>query len=455
MLTLAEITEATGGALFGDPAVEVLSVCTDSRAVTPGCLFIALKGEKFDGHAYVAQAVADGASAVVVAADWDGTVAGPVVRVEDTTRALGHIARHWRRKLGTTVVAITGSSGKTSTKETVAAYLGMGYNVLKTEANFNNEIGVPLTLLRLRPEHDVAVIEMGMRGLGEIRYLTEIAEPNIGVITNIGTAHIGRLGSQAAIATAKAELWNAMPPGGIAILNYDDPLAAQEAGKWGGRIVTFSLNSPVAKVWSNDVHPEGEGQVFTVYWKAKKTLQHGRAEIHLPLWGDHHRANALAAIAVGWALGNVPAPVLTIAPERLPGRVQTLTAGGVTIVDDTYNANPDSMRAALKAFVERPTKGFRYAVLGDMGELGDDAESAHHELGHYAASLGLDGVLAVGGLAARYCDGNPECLHFSDGAKACEFLAKQLRPGDQVLFKASRSAHFETLVDHLKTNLGA
>lgn len=454
MLTLAQIADATGGRLVGEPTLEVTGVCTDSRAIAPGCLFVALKGASFDGHAYAEQAVADGAAAVLVADDWDGTVDAPAVRVPDTLRALGDVARYWRRKLNPIVVAITGSSGKTSTKEMVAAYLSYGYNVLKTEANFNNEIGVPLTLLRLRPEHDVAVIEMGMRGLGEIEYLTGIAEPNIGIVTNIGTAHIGRLGSQENIAKAKAELWNAMPPGGTAIFNHDDPYAAREAGKWAGRIVTFSLSSPVAKVWSHDVHPEGEGQVFTVYWKAKKGIEHGRAEVHVPLWGDHHRANALAAIATGWVLGKVPASQVTIAPEKLPGRVQTLTAGGVVIVDDTYNANPDSMRAALKAFAERPSEGYRYAVLGDMGELGDEAEAAHHEVGSYAKSLGLDGVVAVGKLAARYCDENPECVYFEDGASACDFLAKQVRPGDQVLFKASRAARFETLVDRLKTNLG-
>jgi UDP-N-acetylmuramoyl-tripeptide--D-alanyl-D-alanine ligase len=455
MLTLAEIADATGGTLTGDPALEVTAVCTDTRAITPGCLFIALKGANYDGHAYAAQAVRDGAAAVLVAGGWTGSVDAPTVVVSDTLKALGHVARYWRRKLGVKVVAITGSSGKTSTKETVAAYLGLGYHVLKTEANYNNEVGVPLTLLRLRPEHDIAVVEMGMRAEGEIAYLTEIAEPDIGIITNIGTAHIGRLGSQEAIARAKAELWNHMPPGGTAILNYDDPLAATEAGKWGGRIVTFSLTSPVAKVWSHDVHPEGEGQVFTVYWKPKKGIQHGRAEIHLPLWGDHHRANALAAIATGWALGDVPASKVWIQPEKLPGRVQTLTAGGVQIVDDTYNANPDSMKAALKAFVERPGEGYRYAVLGDMGELGDEAELAHEELGRFAAGLGLDGVVAVGKLASRYCTANPECVHFENGDQACDFLSQQLRAGDQVLFKASRAAKFETLVERLKTNLGA
>ncbi|HEY9722708.1 MAG TPA: UDP-N-acetylmuramoyl-tripeptide--D-alanyl-D-alanine ligase [Oscillatoriaceae cyanobacterium] len=463
MLTLDEILAATGarlsGTLPGHTRFE--AVVTDSRALTPGCLFVCLRGERFDGHTFAEQALASGARAVLIAEDAT-PIAGPALVVPDTQRGYQQIARAYRRKLGPLVVGVTGSSGKTSTKEQIAAYLGLFGQVLKTEANHNNEIGVPQTLLRLAPADRVAVIEMGMRGPGEIAELTDIAEPDVGVITNIGTAHIGRLGSIEAIAQAKGELWRHLPEGGIAVVNLDDPRCVAQAEAWGGRQITFSLTDPAATVWADDVQPEGLGQVFTAYWKSNEkfdhpegtTLRFGRAEVHLPFWGDHHRANALAAIAVGWALGVTPPKAFEIVPESLPGRVNTVSARGVTLIDDAYNANPDSMRAALKSFSELPARGRRFAVLGDMGELGEQAEEAHRELGAYAAGLGLDGLVAVGKLAIHYGTDCPDCLHFEEGDAACAYLLDRLKPGDRVLLKASRAARFETLMDYLQDALG-
>lgn len=457
MLTLETALAATEGQVEGPQTQEIFtSVTTDSRNVPAGSLFVCLRGPNFDGHAFAAQAVEAGAKAIVADYNWAGTVPGvPVIRVEDTLAALGLLARAWRRQWGGKVVAITGSSGKTSTKEMVAAYFALGLNALKTEGNQNNEVGVPQTLFRATADHEVAIVEMGMRAQGEIAYLTKIAEPEVGIITNIGVAHIGRLGSQEAIAQAKSELWRNLPAGGTAVVPFDDPLAAREAGMWGGRTVSFSLEDPAATVWGSDVHRVGEGQVFTAYWKAGKGFKAGRSEIHLPLWGDHHRANALAAIAAGWALGWVPAPRLTIEPAQLAGRMVIHDAAGVTLVDDTYNANPESMRAAIKAFAETPSQGRRFVVLGDMGELGDQAETLHQEVAAFAAELPLDGLAAVGQFAPRYAAGYPEARTFADTEAACDFLVERLRPGDRVFFKASRAAKLETLVACVKSKLGS
>ena len=330
MLSWEEVVRAVGGDVEGgSPGAAPLGVSTDSRHVEAGQLFVCLRGPSFDGHGYAAAAVAAGAIGVIAAreASLDLPPKTPVIRVDDTLKALGDLARAWRRRHGGVVVGVTGSSGKTSTKEMLAAYLGKRYVVLKTEANFNNEIGVPLTLLALRPEHQLAVVEMGMRAEGEIAYLTGIAEPDVGVVTNVGTAHIGRLGSRAAIARAKGELWRHMPAGKTAIVPFDDELAAREAGAWGGAIVTWSLSNPAATVWSSDVRRLGEGQVFTAYWKAGRGLGFGRAEVKLPHWGDHHRANALMAIATGWALGLAPEARIEVRPDALPGRTRHLDLG--------------------------------------------------------------------------------------------------------------------------------
>lgn len=457
MITLQEILEATGGALEGAfPGLELTAVTTDSRDVVPGSLFVCLVGEHHDGHAFAGKAVEAGAKAVLAKDDAAlGALDVAVVRVPDTLIAYGQIARAWRRKLETKVVAITGSSGKTSTKELTAAYLALFGAVLRTEANYNNEIGVPLTLLRLSPEHTYAVVEMGMRAPGEIGYLTDIAEPDVGLITNIGTAHIERLGSREAIMAAKAELWHHLPPGKVAVVPYDDPLASRAAGIWGGRIVSWSLTEPAATIFAADVRSEGEGQRFTVYWKRGRGIELGRAEVVLPLWGDHHRGNALAAIAAGYALGLKPPSHFKLEPATLPGRNRVTTVGGVTIVDDAYNANPESMRASLKAFAEAPGSGRRWVALGDMAELGSHAEEAHEAIGQLVGELELAGAVAVGQMAGHYARGNPKIVPIADVDSACGWLAAQLKAGDRLLLKASRVAQLERLGTCLAERLGA
>ena len=453
MLTLETILEATRGHLEGaHAAIDFTAVVIDSRRVVPGCLFVCLRGPSHDGHAYAESAVRDGAVGVVAAADWHGKLPMvPVVRVPDTQAALGAIARAHRRQLGLKVVAVTGSSGKTSTKEMIAAYLGARWPVAKTTGNENNEIGVPLTLLRLSDEHRAAVVEMGMRGLGEIAYLAGLAEPDVGVITNIGVAHLERLGSVEGIARAKTELWRDGPEGQIAVFPIDDPHLKAAVGGRGH--LSYSLQDPEATVLATDARPSGEGQVFTARYKPWGALPGGESEVTIPLWGDHHRLNALAAIAVGLALGVTPEPQLTLAPEVLAGRSVTVEAGGVTLIDDTYNANPLSMRQALVAFATAAAPGRRYAVLGDMGELGPTAPVLHREVGALIADLPIDGLVAVGSLARHYAEGDPTARWFEDGEAACVYLAEILRPGDRVFLKASRASRLETVVRCLEKKL--
>ncbi|MEB3329027.1 MAG: UDP-N-acetylmuramoyl-tripeptide--D-alanyl-D-alanine ligase [Candidatus Sericytochromatia bacterium] len=455
MLSWEEVAEATHGTPRGDaPTGPVRSVAIDSRLVEAGGLFVCLRGVQHDGHAFARAALAGGAVAVVAAAGTplDVPEATPVMRVADPVAALGALAAAWRSKLDASFVGITGSSGKTSTKEMIAAYLARFGPVGKTEANHNNELGVPLTLLSFKPGLRFGVVEMGMRAEGEIAALARIVAPSIGVVTNVGTAHIGRLGSQEAIGRAKAELWHHMAQGGTAVVPWDDPLATAEAARWGGRIVTWSLGDPGATLWCHDVQAVGEGQVFTAYWKRRGAQPHGRAEVRLPAWGDHHRANAMAALAVGWALDLVPEGRIELRPDTLPGRARLLELGGVLITDDAYNANPESLKAALKAFSEAPAKGRRLAVLGAMAELGRHAEAAHAAVGAYAAAIGIDELVAVGTDASGYAEGwgrQQLCRVLTTPDEAVTYLLGQLHPGDRLLLKASRSAKLERVLEGL------
>lgn len=450
MLILEDILKATGGQ--PSPGLSIgpfAGISTDTRSLQPGSLYVPLKGAKFDGHDFLEEALLRGAQTALISREVEVPKGMGTIRVQDTLAAYGDLARYWREKLGLTIVAVTGSSGKTSTKEMVASLLGQFMPVGKTHANYNNEIGLPRTLLETPPETRACVLEMGMRGPGEIAYLTSIARPNIGILTNVGTAHIGRLGSREAIARAKGELLRIGGPAMAAVVNHDDALAMAQAAEHAGPVATFSLHDPEATIWA-----EGEGRTFRAHWQAGPRTAAGSTLVTLPFLGDHHRANALAAIATAWHLGLALPEALDIAPEALPGRARTLTAGGVEIVDETYNANPESMRMTIQAFCQEEASGRRFVAIGQMGELGDHAIPAHRELGELLAGLPVAGVLTMGELAKHVSAAlSGRSAHVADHAEGAEVLASWLSPGDRLFVKGSRAMQMETLITHLVQRL--
>ncbi|MEM1427370.1 MAG: UDP-N-acetylmuramoyl-tripeptide--D-alanyl-D-alanine ligase, partial [Cyanobacteria bacterium P01_H01_bin.130] len=408
----------------------VAGVVTDSRQVGTGDVFVALRGDRFDGHSYVAQALKTGAIAAVVDTPVPD-VPGVQLVVGNTLAAYQAIARGWRRQFDIPIVAITGSAGKTSTKETIAAVLGTAGKVHKTFANFNNEIGVPKTLLAMGPSHDFAVVEMAMRGPGQIAELALTAEPTIAVITNVGTAHIGLLGSEQAIANAKCELLAELNPEGVAILNADDErLMRTAAGVWSGKTVTYGLKG-------GDVRGElvGLDQVIV-----------DGVTLPLPLPGAHNARNFLAAIAVARLLGVDETPLKTGITIDMPGgRAQQHTLpGDIVLLDDTYNAGLESMTAALHLLAQTPGQR-RLALLGTMKELGDRAPEFHERVGRLAAELKLDHlyVLADDPTAKHIATGATHspapipCATFTTHAEAISALQRDLTEGDRLLLKAS------------------
>jgi UDP-N-acetylmuramoyl-tripeptide--D-alanyl-D-alanine ligase len=415
----------------------ITGITTDSRAVQPGQLFIALRGEKFDGHGFVAQAIEQGAIAAVTDCSCEDT---PVLVVKDTLVAYQAIAHWWRNQFKNPVVAITGSVGKTTTKELIAAVLATQGKVLKTQANYNNEIGVPKTLLELA-DQDYAVVEMGMRGLGEIALLTQIARPDVAVITNVGTAHIGRLGSEQAIADAKCELLKELPDSGVAILNHDNlRLIATAAKVWQGKVLTYGLEG-------GDLHGElldattlkVEGQVFP-----------------LPLPGRHNALNYLAALAVAKGLGVGWAPLTTSIEVQLPqGRAQRYDLpNDVVLLDETYNAGLESMIAALQLLAETPGSR-RIAILGTMKELGDRSVEFHEQVGTVARQLNLDRLLILADPAeseamAKGAAPSVVSEQFDDHGAVVDRLMKLVQPGDRLLFKASRAVGLDQVVERFR-----
>lgn len=452
ILSRDDVLKATGGAVIAPGEGATFSgVTTDTRELGPGSLFIPLKGERFDGHDFLAQAASAGATGVLVSRDGVELPEGvTAVKVEDTLAAYGDIARFHRERLGLKVVAVTGSSGKTSTKEAIASLLGRFMRVGKTHANYNNEIGVPKTLLGMTPSDEAVVVEMGMRGPGEIAYLASVARPDVGVITNVGTAHIGRLGTQEAIARAKGELVRVGGPAMAAVLNADDPLVMAQAEGHAGALVTYSLRPGAATVWA-----EGEGLAFDACWAAGPHQREGRMRVTLPVAGAHHRSNALAAVAVAWQLG-LPLPeAIAFAPSDLPGRAQVLRAGGVEVVDETYNANPESVRSALAGFCDEPCRGKRVAVLGEMGELGTYAEVGHRAVGDAVRDLPIDRAFTLGEMGRWIADQAPhKTAHFADKPALIAALIESVAPGDRVFVKGSRSTRMEEIVQALTSHLG-
>ncbi|MBE9186159.1 UDP-N-acetylmuramoyl-tripeptide--D-alanyl-D-alanine ligase [Microcoleus sp. LEGE 07076] len=426
------------------------AIATDTRTLDGGEVFLALRGDNFDGHKFVAKARDLGAIAAVVDRDWQEELPNfPLLRVDDTLKAYQAIARWWRDRFSIPIIAVTGSVGKTTAKELISAVLSTSGNVLKTQYNYNNEIGVPKTLLELSPTHNYAVIEMGMRGLGEIALLSQIARPSVAVITNTGTAHIGRLGSEEAIAIAKCELLAEMPAESIAILNHDsDRLIATAAKVWQGKTLSYGLEGGdlCGELLNND------------------TMLVEGVELPLPLAGRHNAVNYLAALAVAKVLG-IDWEVLKqgLSVELPDGRARRYDLpNDIVILDETYNAGLESMLAALKLLADTPGKR-RIAVLGTMKELGDRAIEFHRQVGRAARDLKLDALFVFADFeeAAAMAAGAAGLPFVEVGditaQKGREDLAKRLvefvEKGDRILFKASHSVELNRVVEKVRADL--
>ena len=419
-----------------EPTIRVTGISTDTRHLVPGELFLALEGENFDGHNFAETAIAKGAIALITAKKLSLSTDIPQFIVNNTLKTYQEIAHWWREQLNIPIIGITGSVGKTTTKELITGVLSSHGQVLKTIANYNNEIGVPKTLLSLRKDHDYAVIEMAMRGRGEIALLTEITCPTIGMITNVGTAHIGRLGSEKAIAEAKCELLAAMPPDSTAVLNYDDSrLMATFPRFWQGKTVTYGLTG-------GDV----QGEIIDA-----QTIRVAGLNLPLPLAGRHNALNYLGAIAVAQVLG-IKLDSLTrgIFVNMPQGRSQQYQlANDIVILDETYNAGAESMIAALNLLKQTPGKR-HLAILGTMKELGEYATQLHYQVGQKVKELNLDYliVLADDGIAKNIADGAAdiprEC--FTTHVQVVNRLKELVQPGDRLLFKASHSVGLDRVV---------
>ncbi len=418
----------------------VTGIATDTRSLQPGELFVALEGETFNGHDFAQQAIDRGAIAAVTrrAVFSAETSALPRLEVDNTLAAYQSLGQWWRQQRAVRIVAITGSVGKTTTKELVAAALGKFGPVLKTEANYNNEIGVPKTLLGLSAEHEYAVVEMGMRGPGEIALLAQIAQPDVALITNVGTAHIGRLGSRQAIADAKCELLRELPADRVAVLNYDDArLMATAAKAWSGKQITYGLTG-------GDLRGQLAGDSLIV----------DSLSIPLPLPGRHNALNLLSAIATLKALNldwHKLAQGFTVSMPA--GRAQRhQLPNDVLLLDETYNAGAESMVAALQLLADQP--GDRHiAILGTMKELGDRSVELHRHIGQTVAALGVDQLLILADPAEAEAmevgAGPVPAQQFVSHAALASCLKKMIRPGDRLLFKASRSVAMDKVVDQL------
>ncbi|MBG6064081.1 UDP-N-acetylmuramoyl-tripeptide--D-alanyl-D-alanine ligase [Micromonospora ureilytica] len=457
-LSLAEVAAAVDGRLVAaDPAATVTgSVEFDSRKVGPGSLFVAFPGEKVDGHDYAATAVQAGAVAVLGSREVPGV---PMVLVDDALTAMGRLARAAVDRLpGLTVIGVTGSSGKTTTKDLIGQLTARLGATVAPPGSFNNELGHPYTALRADPDTRYLVMEKGARGVGHVRYLCELVPPRISVVLNVGTSHIGEFGSQEAIAQAKGELVEALPPDGLAVLNADDPRVDAMASRTRARVVRYG-EAPDADVRAEDVTLDERGH-------ASYTLvtPEGRAPVRLRLAGRHQVWNTLAAAAVARELGMPQAELATALGEL--GLVSTRRMDvfdrpdGVTVIDDSYNANPASMAVAVRALASMGQGRRTVAVLGYMAELGPFEYDGHAEVGQLAAELGVDRLLVVGEPAAPIHEGatavanwGGESVLLTDQAAAVEVLRSELRPGDVVLVKGSRYRTWE-VADALRADTG-
>jgi len=452
--TCEEILRATGGIPgHGWSGIPFFSaICTDTRDVLPGALFVPLRGERFDGHEFVAQALASGAAASLWARGEipEGLPAGRLIRVRDGLEAYQALGQENLRRLGAPVVAITGSVGKTTTKDLLASLLGVRFRVHCTRLNFNNEVGVPRTLLELQPQHELVVLEMAMRGPGQIRELARLAPARVGIITHIGESHLEFLGSREAISDAKSELLDEMPESGVAILPRHSPFFARMAAHARGPVLTFSGEGP-ADWTAVQLHPLGmEGSDVEV------RHPEGTSRLRFGLPGRHNVSNLLAALAAAREFGltceDLSEPLARFRPSGLRTEVLHLP-DGTTLLNDSYNAAPSSMQGALE--VLSGARGRRVALLGDMLELGAGEEEFHREVGEAVARTGVAILVAVGARsrvlaqAARLA-GVPTVHWAPDREEAWNILQAEMRPGDAVLIKASRGIGLDVVAERLR-----
>ena len=444
--TVREICAAVNGVLLQGSDAAVTQVSTDSRSVPAGALFVPLVGERFDGHAYIGKALESGAAGCLTAQTPEVLLPGTFyIQVEDTRLALKALASWYRGKFDLPVVQVTGSAGKTTTKEMIACVLGRRFCTLKTQANFNNDIGTPLTLLGLGPEHQAAVIETGMNHFGEIRYLGEMVRPDIAVITNVGDAHIENLGNtRQGILRAKCEIFENLAPDGIAVLNGDDPL-----------LNTVTLPQRILRcgtgekcdVHVTDVDDRGLEGVACTVTTAKASY---RLETSAP--GGYMIYPLAMAAAIGGYLGLTAEEIAAGAADYAPvgSRMHLIRMdGGRLIIDDCYNANPQAMAEALRMLAKSRHRR-KLAVVGDMGELGELTEQAHRDVGTLARELGLDGVIAIGEKMRALQKADPSALWFPDVPSALPALRECFTPDTAVLVKASHAMHFENIVKELE-----
>lgn len=454
-MTVRELLSATGGTLLGDWEeldAAITAVETDSRMIHNGALFVALRGEQTDGHRYIGSALASGAAGCLTQETPETLVPGKFyIQVPDTMLAIGQVAKAYKAKFPIPVIGITGSVGKTTTKDMIASVLGEKYQVLKTEGNFNNELGLPLTLFRLSRKDEICVLEMGMNHFGEIDYLTQIVCPDVAVITNIGDAHIENLGSRENILKAKTEIFNYMKPDSLAVLNGDDPLLRTLEGKIGPKTVFCGVD-PRLPYEAREIQQMGaKGLQCTV-----KTPV-ATAAVEVPALGNHMIYPVLMACAIGEHFGMTTEEMMRGIARFVPTkmRMNVVKQGDLTILDDAYNANPQSMQAALEV-LSQSGGSYRAAILGDMFELGELGPELHRNVGEYAGRLGnIDAVLAVGELAWNIydaaCHGHvSDVIYAPNKEEAKKHLEKLIRPGGVILLKASRGMAFEELVREIR-----
>lgn len=464
IFSLEDVLKATAGILVSGKLENTLyGISTDSRLVNKGNLFIALKGEKFDGHDFVQKALDHGAAGILVQDEEkinqvlvDNAIA--VIKVANTLTALGDLAHEWRKRFFIPVIGLTGSSGKTTTKEMMAAIIGRKKNILKTEGNLNNLIGLPQTIFRLTEEHELMILEMGTNTRGEIKRLTQIAVPDIGLITNVGPAHLAGFGSIDVVREEKNDLFFNMPSSGIAIINLDDKAVTTAAERWNGRRITFSM-SPNADVTVKDVEKNGvKGVRFNLV--AGGSTQ----KVEMKIAGLHHVYNAMAAAAAAVAVDIDPKTIVEGLEEFRPfsGRMEMIRLhNGAFLLDDSYNANPASVREALMTLRDLKIHHNGYVFLGDMLELGEEADEMHRKIGMLIATIGINALFLQGDFskvtAAGAAEGglSPENIFFlSDKEKGIAYLKEHLKKGDWILVKGSRGMKMERIVVQICEDFG-